>query len=85
MKTQRANREQTIDKLKDIMVDLTETAFAVKVGSDDSGIHMSAYVERDPDGNDVCKRPPMSLDGWRIVCILVPDGYIKHILEAKRE
>ncbi len=85
MKKERADRKLTIEKLKEIMVELTETAFTVKVGSDDSGTHMCAYVERDLDGNDVCERPPMILDGWRVVCVLVPDGYIRHILEAKRE
>ena len=59
MKKERADRKLTIEKLKEIMVELTETAFMVKVGSDDSGAHMCAYVERDLDGNDVCKRPPM--------------------------
>ena len=54
MKKERADRKPTIEKLKEIMVELTETAFTVKVGSDDSGTHMCAYVERDLDGNDVC-------------------------------
>jgi len=77
--------KEVIQKLMEMMPDYTETAFAVKQQGDDSGKYISVYVERTNKGEHVCKKIPTPFEGWRILHISCPDGYIKNILERHRE
>jgi len=77
--------KEVIQKLMEIMPDYTETAFAVKQQGDDSGKYISVYVERTDEGERVCGKIPTPFEGWRIIHISCPDGFIKHILERHRE
>ena len=61
----------------EMMPDYTETAFAVKQQGDDSGKYISVYVERTDRKNTCAKRSQHLFEGWRIIHISCPDGYIK--------
>ena len=81
----KTNREQAIEMLMKTMTDLTESAFVVKQEGDDSGSYLCAYVERTETGAEVCERIPTPFEGWRVVHVWCPNGFIKHILERHRE
>ena len=68
---------ELLEKLNKIIVDNTDEAFYVKVDSDDCSSHISCYADRKEDGSSSWKSLlPTPLDGWRIITIDVPNGYI---------
>ena len=81
----KTDKKKTIQKLMEMMPDYTETAFTVKHQADDSGKYISVYVERTEEGEMLCKKIPTPFEGWRVLHISCPDGYIKNILERHRE
>ena len=81
----KTNREQAIEMLMKTMTDLTESAFVVKQEGDDSGSYLCVYVERTETDAEVCERIPTPFEGWRVVHVWCPNGFIKHILERHRE
>ena len=82
MKTE---KEKAIQNLMKIMPDHTETAFTVKQEGDDSGSQLCVYVERTETGAEVCENIPTPFEGWRVVHVWCPNGFIKHILERHKE
>lgn len=74
-----------VKKLMDFMVEQTESRFKVKQEGDDSGSYLCVYVERTETGAEACEKIPSPFEGWRIVHVWCPDGFIRHILERHRE
>jgi hypothetical protein len=75
---EKGDLKETIEKVKNLVVDCTDYHFHVKVESDDYGNHICYYVERDLDDKQTLKeRLPSKVNGWRIVYVTCPNGYIK--------
>lgn len=73
----RSEQSEILEKVMRMLPDVTDEKFACAIKSDDFSIHLCAYIERTYDEKEVTKeRLPASLDGWRILTIFVPHGYI---------
>lgn len=69
---------QLLEKLNKIIVDSTDEAFHIKVASDDCSSHIACYADRKEDGKTSWKKLlPSSVDGWRVLTIDVPHGYVE--------
>ena len=84
-KNDKTDKDVATRMLMDIMPDYTDTAFHVRQEGDDSGSYLCVYVERTETGAEVCKTIPTPFEGWRVVHVWCPDGFIKHILERHKE
>lgn len=84
---EKAPKETAIDLLMAELVDCTDNRFYVKHGSDGTGGHLSIYVEtihtKDTNKFTWKEQPPYKFQGWRVIRIMVPIGYIDGILLAK--
>ena len=80
-------KETAINLLMALLVDCTDNRFYVRHESDDTGGHLSIYVET-THTKDTTKfkwkdQPPHKYEGWRVIRVFVPIGYIDGILLAK--
>ena len=75
---------QIIDHIKGIVPDYTENRFHVGFASDDGGRHICVYVEKGHQDDKVWKAGFESMDfqGWRVMRVGVPVGYIETFLNA---
>lgn len=84
-KKNRVEKKQALEELMRELTSVTDTRFAVKHESDDSGAHLVAYIERNVNGTIPDKKDlEGKFLGWRLVILHVPDGWIKYVMMAKK-
>jgi len=67
-----------LEKIKSVVVENTDEAFHIKMASDDCSSHIACYANRKEDGQSSWKNLlPNSIDGWRVLTIDVPHGYVE--------
>ena len=71
----KAAKEEVEDQLYDICITNWDTEFRVLWQSDDGGHHIVVAFEGavPPDSKELLKSPFM---GWRMIRMLVPEGYL---------
>ena len=71
----KATKEEVEDQLYDICITNWDTEFRVLWQSDDGGHHIVVAFEGavPPDSKELLKSPVM---GWRMIRMLVPEGYL---------
>ena len=82
-------KEKAIELLMAETADCTNNRYYVRHSSDGAGAHLCIYVETEHT-NDTTKfvwnkQPPHKFEGWRVIRIFVPIGYIDGILLAKEK
>ena len=79
------NKKEIINELMGILVEHTDNQFYARFESDCSGIHISVYVERDKEEENVWKKILHDkFHKWRIIKIIVKKGYINGVLIGKK-
>lgn len=83
--SEKADKKEAVDALMHEMHKYTDTPFFVKAEHDDSGSHLSAYIERNLDDSIPDKQDlPEKFLGWRVLTIHVHEGFIKHVMNGRR-
>ena len=71
----KASKEEVEDKLYDICITEWDTEFRILWQSDDGGNHVVVAFEgaTPPESKELLKSPFM---GWRLIRMVVPEGYL---------
>jgi hypothetical protein len=88
-RSEKAPKETAIELLMTEVVECTDNRFYVRHGSDGTGGHLCIYVEtihtKDASKFKWKVEPPHKFQGWRVIRIMVPIGYIDGILLAREK
>ena len=79
------NKKEIINELMGVLVDHTDNQFYARFESDCSGVHITVYVERESEEEDVWKKELHDkFQKWRIIKVIVKKGYIDGVLVGKK-
>ena len=77
-KEEKAPKKEVYEALMKELVKCTDNAFTVKFEQDDSGTHVTCYVERNDDDTWTWKKQlPDKFMGWRLIRLMIPHGSIR--------
>ena len=70
-------KRDTIELIRADLVDLTEGAFHVEIGSDDGGTLIDVFIEDHSNSGEILKQITSSYSEHRIVLSKVPEGWLE--------
>jgi hypothetical protein len=84
--TKKAPFDEAKEKIKSLVIEVTDSAFFIKKASNDCGTTMDVYAEtEDPEVSPWSTRLPSVFMGWRVVMYTCPTGYIRAFLDVKEK
>ena len=80
----KTSKKEARDVAMKLLVDCTKANFTVIFQADGCGTHLVAVVEKNGGIESLDNPLPSIINGWRVVVVFVPEGYIKVFYPPKR-